>query len=96
MTFEGKAVLVTGGTRGIGKAIARRFAELGASRLALGYLRNDDAEPSRRGRVAAQTEPLAFECELAQVVGEDPRVVAERARVRSPARAIGSRASSFG
>jgi enoyl-[acyl-carrier protein] reductase III len=37
------SVLVTGGTRGIGLAIARRLVQDGARRAVLGYLRNDDA-----------------------------------------------------
>ena len=43
MSLEGASVLVTGGSRGIGKAIALRFATLGASRVAIGYLRSDAA-----------------------------------------------------
>ena len=41
--MEGATVFVTGGSRGIGKAIALRFADLGAGRVAIGYLRNDSA-----------------------------------------------------
>ena len=36
-------VFVTGGSRGIGRAIALRFASSGADRIAIGYLRNDRA-----------------------------------------------------
>jgi len=43
LNFEGLSVLVTGGSRGIGREVARHFAELGAARVAIGYLRNDRA-----------------------------------------------------
>lgn len=42
MDFNGKRVLVTGGARGIGRAIAQSFAERGA-RVMLSYLSNHDA-----------------------------------------------------
>jgi enoyl-[acyl-carrier protein] reductase III len=57
--FEGASVFVTGGSRGIGKAIALRFAELGAARVALGYLRNDRAADAAAEELrAAGAEPV--------------------------------------
>jgi enoyl-[acyl-carrier protein] reductase III len=59
MTLENGSVLVTGGTRGIGKAIALRLASEGVSRIALGYLRNDKAAEAAADEIrAAGAEPI--------------------------------------
>ncbi|HWJ32574.1 MAG TPA: SDR family NAD(P)-dependent oxidoreductase, partial [Gaiellaceae bacterium] len=73
MTLDGTSVLVTGGTRGIGKAIALRFAALGAKSVALGYLRNDSAAERAADEVrAAGAEPVLVRGNVAS-----DRVVAE-------------------
>jgi enoyl-[acyl-carrier protein] reductase III len=56
---NGGSVLVTGGTRGIGKTIALRLASEGAARVALGYMRNDAAAEAAAEEVRkAGAEPL--------------------------------------
>jgi enoyl-[acyl-carrier protein] reductase III len=73
VTFDGRAVLVTGGTRGIGKAIALRFVSLGAEKVALGYLRNDSAAEEAAEEVRkAGAEPVLVRGNVAS-----ERVVAE-------------------
>jgi enoyl-[acyl-carrier protein] reductase III len=54
MSFQGASVLVTGGSRGIGREIALRFADEGASRVAIGYMRNDTAAEAVAGELRAR------------------------------------------
>lgn len=73
MSIDSRAVLVTGGTRGIGKAIALRFAAHGAKQVVLGYLRNDKAaEAAAEELRAAGAEPVLVRGNVAS-----ERVVAE-------------------
>jgi enoyl-[acyl-carrier protein] reductase III len=77
MSFQGASVLVTGGSRGIGKAIALRFAERGAQRVAIGYLRNDSAaEETAEELRAAGAEPVLLRGNVAS-----ERVAAEAAEL---------------
>jgi enoyl-[acyl-carrier protein] reductase III len=57
---RGGTVLVTGGSRGIGKAIALRLAREGAARVAIGYLRSDRAAEE----TAAELQTLGAEAVL--------------------------------
>jgi enoyl-[acyl-carrier protein] reductase III len=73
VSLDSRAVLVTGGTRGIGKAIALRLASEGARRVVLGFLRNDAAaEEAAEELRAAGAEPILVRGNVAS-----DRVVAE-------------------
>jgi enoyl-[acyl-carrier protein] reductase III len=77
MTFEGASVLVTGGSRGIGKAIALRFASLGARRIAVGYMRGDRAaEETALELQGAGAEPVLVRGNVAsQRVADEVRAL---------------------
>jgi enoyl-[acyl-carrier protein] reductase III len=77
VSFEGKSVLVTGGSRGIGREIALRFADEGAARVAIGYLRNDRAAEE----TAAELEERGAEPTLVRGNVASERLVREVAEL---------------
>ncbi|RDI61319.1 SDR family NAD(P)-dependent oxidoreductase [Nocardia pseudobrasiliensis] len=56
--LHGRVAFVTGGTRGIGAAIARRLADQGAS-VAVGYRRNRDRATQFVAELSEHTDPHA-------------------------------------
>ena len=75
MSLKGASVLVTGGTRGIGRAIALRLVADGAARAVLGYMRNDTAAEEAAALIReAGAEPVLVRGNVA-----DARVVEELA-----------------
>jgi enoyl-[acyl-carrier protein] reductase III len=73
MSLDGSSVLVTGGTRGIGLAIALRLVRDGASKAVLGYMRNDAAAATAAETVgAAGAEVVLVRGDVAKeaVIGE--------------------------
>jgi enoyl-[acyl-carrier protein] reductase III len=75
--IEGSRVFVTGGSRGIGLAIARRLAELGAGQIGIGYLRNEPAAEA----AADELRGLGAEPVLVRGNVASPRVVEQVAEL---------------
>ncbi len=80
--FRGKAVLVTGGSRGIGAEVARRFASLGAD-VAIGYRSDAGAAAA----MAAEIEALGGRAEA--FAGDVAKPADARGMVRSTVDAFG-------
>ncbi len=75
--LEGKRVVVTGGTSGIGEATSRRFLEEGARVVALAYGEEEVATaPSRiRGLAAALRCDVAYPAEVAEAFAQIDEVL---------------------
>jgi enoyl-[acyl-carrier protein] reductase III len=82
-------VLVTGGSRGIGKAIALRLAREGAARVAIGYLRSDSAAEA----TAAELQALGSEAVLVRGNVSSKRVI-EQVTALGPLTALVHNAAS--
>ena len=79
MEFAGQRVLITGGTRGIGYAVAERFAQAGAEVL-LNYRRDDETAASA---VAAIEASGGRSCALRADIGDADAIGAMFADIRA-------------
>jgi len=82
MSFAGKTVLITGAAQGIGRVIARQFAE-GGARVAVHYNTNREQATRTLGSLAGTSHSL-FQADISdpgQVAGLVEAVVAENGRL---------------
>ena len=87
--LAGKTVLITGGSTGIGAAVARGFAEQGA-RVAIGYHSSADAAHALVSEIkAAGGEALAVKGDVA-----DPKACAKSSPRRRPGSAVSTALST--
>lgn len=71
MSLQGKTAIVTGGSRGIGRAIALRLAQEGA-RVAVVYAGNEQAANETCAQIAqAGGEAAAYLCDVADYAGTE-------------------------
>jgi len=78
MRFEGKVAIVTGGARGIGRAIALRLAREGAS-VVVNYLSNQAAADETVSQIqSAGGQAIAAQCDVSNVV--QAQALVDRAR----------------
>ncbi len=71
LDLSGKVVLVSGGSRGIGSGIARRFAEAGAW-VVVNYVNSESAAQEVVGQIEAQGErALALQADVTQAAEVD-------------------------
>jgi len=83
LSLEGRRALVTGGSRGIGRAVSVLFAQLGAQ-LAIGYGHDREAAGETARQVeAAGSRALTLEADLARP-GEGARLVARAEEALGP------------
>src|SRR5262245_50013245 len=79
--YRGKAVLVTGGTRGIGLATALAFGRCGAHcTLTYRWGSADEDEVREQFRAAGAPEPLLFQADISQA--EDCRALLRELKTR--------------
>ncbi len=64
--LDGRAALITGGSKGLGAAMARRFAESGADVAILARGKEALAETERAIRASSQVRVLAIPCDVAK------------------------------
>ena len=81
--FDGRSAIVTGGTRGIGRAIVKELAARGAN-VAFSYTKNSElAGEVVREVEAAGRRALAFQADVADTVAADKMVRAVKAEFGS-------------